>query len=331
MKKRESALIIGVALFMLSLSSSAQASKKNKTGEEAEAAVSAQITDIQTPEGKRVVIQGTRKMQCAVFVIPDPIRMMINLTGVVPAAEIPRTLNVNQGLIKTIGVSKLSSGDKVVTRLELVLTQDAEYSIEKTGQIVTVTLEPKQDMAEADDTIPLELYSRAQQATTELIQTGEITPEIHTQVVVPASPPSHIMTAPVAGATVITSAEIEAMKEKVLYPGTATRVVDIEHRISEDQFQILIRTDGTVGGYEEFTVNRTRSRPNRLAIDLIEIKGPIPRSSYPVNQAGIKRIRLGHHPDKTRIVLDFSTKKIPQYYVMRTKSGIMVAVPVSSE
>jgi hypothetical protein len=325
MKKKESALIIGMILFMFSISTSAGLFKK-KTGEEAAPAVQDQVTDIQTAAGKEIVIQGTKKMECAVFVIPDPIRMMINLTGVVLAPEIPRTLLVNQGLMKTIRINEFRSGDKVLTRMEVALTQDAEYTINREGKSVTVTLEPK-TAKEKDDTIPIELYSRAQRATTELIETGEMTPEIHPQVVVPTSPPGPSLVVSPGTAPATLRAETGAMKQKVQYPGTATRVMDVKHRVSENQFQILIQTDGTVGNYEEFTMNR----PARLVIDLLGIKGSVPRSSYPVNQAGIKRIRLGQHPDKTRIVLDFSTKKIPQYYVMRTKGGIMIAVPMSSK
>lgn len=323
MKIYRYSLLAATVLFAVSVSASAQLFKKKPTGDETQETQADMITEIQVKNGAEITIQGTRKMDCAVFVIPDPIRIMINVTGVIPAPEIPRTMTINEGLIKTMRVSEFSGGPQLLTRIEALLESDAEYKIDKSGKTITVSLEPKK--TESEKTIPVELYSKAQKATTELIETGEVTPEIQYQVVVPKTAPPPGISVSQGSVQAIARPESEAMKPKVEYTATATKVLDIKHRTVENQIQFLIQTDGTVGSFEEFTMRK----PNRLVIDLVGIKGRVPRDSYPVNKAGIKRIRLGQHPDRTRVVFDISSKSMPQYYVMRTKGGLMVAVAMS--
>jgi len=50
--------------------------------------------------------------------------------------------------------------------------------------------------------------------------------------------------------------------------GTATRVLDILYRSGDHRLQILIKTNGAVGKYSPFTLDK----PNRLVIDLPRLK-----------------------------------------------------------
>ena len=322
--RRISAIILCAVVFMFALSSSAQFRKKKAQGD-AKPTMQNYVSEIQVLAGKEINIKATKKMDMGIVVVPDPIRMMIDIKGLGPSPDLPRSITIGQGMIKSIRVREFTGGPEVVTRLEIMLTQDAQYRIDRKAKEVTVTLEPK--ARKKDDTIPPELFYKAQKVTTELIKTGDVRLEIQPHVTVPKS-------ASQAGAIFVTSGveggaprpEVEAMKPDASYTLTATRIKDVKYRGADSQIQILVRTDGMVGEFKEFTMGR----PNRLVIDLIGVKGKVPRNSYTVNQGGVKRIRLGEHSNYTRIVVDFSTKKIPQYYITRTKGGIMIAVAMEA-
>jgi hypothetical protein len=321
----KSASVAGALIFTLILSGPGLLFGKKKSGEGQETVLNEQITEIRATGANEIYIQGTKKLKVAIFVVPDPIRMMINLQGFVPAPDLPRTILVDMGLIKNIQVSELSSGEVVVTRLEVALNEDAEYKIEGSGKEVFVKMEPKAE--EKDQTIPEELYSRMQKATTELIETGELSGEIQPHVTVPRSAPGAIPVTVSGTPSAELTPEMKAMKGEVSYPGTATRINGVKYRFQENLFQLLFITDGSLGTFKDFPL----IKPNRIVIDLMGLKGPLPWNSKKVGQDGVRRIRLGKHPDRTRIVIDCSTPKVPQYYIMRTKAGIMVAIAMGQE
>jgi hypothetical protein len=103
--------------------------------------------------------------------------------------------------------------------------------------------------------------------------------------------------------------------------GTATQVTDILYRSSEHRFQILIKANGVVGKYSPLTLDK----PNRLVIDLPGLKQAAAKTTYPIRQSGIQQVRVGTHPNQTRVVIDFSGP-IPTYSFSRAKQGLVVTL-----
>jgi len=121
--------------------------------------------------------------------------------------------------------------------------------------------------------------------------------------------------------------QVQVMKPDVQYRRTANRVVGVASRVSGNQVQILVRTDGLVGNYKEFTVRNPS--PKRVVVDLFGLLGQVPQNSYSVNKSHVKRVRLGEHPGYpgyTRVVVDLTSRDVPHYYVTRTKGGILISV-----
>jgi hypothetical protein len=103
--------------------------------------------------------------------------------------------------------------------------------------------------------------------------------------------------------------------------GTATQVNDILYRFSGSQVQILIKTNGMVGKYQDLTLNQ----PNRLVIDLPGLKEASPKDQFSIGHSGVQRVRLGAHPGKTRVVIDFPGP-IPAYSFSRVKQGLVITL-----
>ncbi len=321
---RKSVILAGVLVFILSSPADAQRGKKKKKAEGAEPVVQEQLTEVQVIAGKEIILTGTKKLNVAITPMTDPIRMMIDVRDMAPAPEVTRIMDINMGLIKTVRISQFAN----ITRLEVLLKQDADFIIAREGKEATVKLEPRVEAK--DETIPPELFYKAQRAQTELIMTGEITPVIDPSVMVPKGPMSGTIVTSASGIPQAVTPQSQAMTPTASYARTANRILDVKHRVSGNQVQVLVRTDGTVGEFREYTM----SRPSRVIVDLIGVRGTVPRNFYNINLGPVRKVRLGEHPECpgfTRIVVDFSTGKLPAYYVTRVKGGVMIVASMEAD
>lgn len=274
------------------------------------------IKDLQATESE-VTLQGTGKIQAVAFILGDPIRLRVDIKNAMLDYSVPSSIPVNGNPIQSVTASALKVKEQNVVRLELALTQDVEWRFQPSGERLTISLVPKQ--LEVRQDIPEDIYERAREVEEQLYATGTY-----------SAPPSDIRipeqaaysrpiivpeTAPPAPArpSVVPSRPLEG--------GSATQVIDILYRFSAGQVQILIKTNGTVGTYQDFTL----TRPNRLVIDLPGLKEASPKDQFSIAHSGVQRVRLGAHPGKTRVVVDFSGP-IPAYSFSRVKQGLVVTL-----
>ncbi len=86
--------------------------------------------------------------------------------------------------------------------------------------------------------------------------------------------------------------------------------------------EVAIRADGVIGDYNAFTLES----PPRLVIDLWNLKNLFPKSTVPAETPHLKRLRIGTHAKKTRLVLDSSASKVPPYRIDRFQDELLVAL-----
>jgi len=84
--------------------------------------------------------------------------------------------------------------------------------------------------------------------------------------------------------------------------------------------KMTITADGLIKDYNAFALES----PQRLVIDLWNLKNLFPKNVVYAKESNLKRIRIGIHPKKTRLVLDFSGFRIPPYRFDRVKKELMV-------
>ncbi|NIQ39083.1 MAG: type IV pilus secretin PilQ [Proteobacteria bacterium] len=104
----------------------------------------------------------------------------------------------------------------------------------------------------------------------------------------------------------------------------AKALTDVSVAKRGDITEVTITTDGLLGDYNAFTLES----PARLVIDLWTLKSRVPKAkaTVPAGTAHLKRVRIGRHPKKTRLVLDSSRAKLAPYRIDRFQSKLVVAM-----
>ncbi|UCG11862.1 MAG: type IV pilus secretin PilQ, partial [Deltaproteobacteria bacterium] len=80
----------------------------------------------------------------------------------------------------------------------------------------------------------------------------------------------------------------------------ARKIVAIQSEVVGQGFEVTIVADGRIDRYNAFPL----SEPPRLVLDLMGMQSALDRAVFPLSDPMVKRIRLGTHPDKVRVVFD---------------------------
>jgi type IV pilus assembly protein PilQ len=110
----------------------------------------------------------------------------------------------------------------------------------------------------------------------------------------------------------------------------AKEILNVLMEQKKDYINVNIVADGTVGNYDAFKLDS----PPRLVIDLWEVGSRYPKKSIRIKNPFVKEIRIGHYPDKVRLVFDSLQPQMAPYQINRMKDRLIVSmgnVPLPSE
>lgn len=93
-------------------------------------------------------------------------------------------------------------------------------------------------------------------------------------------------------------------------------------KTQEDTVILKLKADGKLGDYDTFDL----TKPTRLVIDLWNIKRGFPHKAVSVDSPYLKRVRLGDHPGRIRIVLDVPTEFLPPHSIGRVGDELRVVL-----
>jgi type IV pilus assembly protein PilQ len=89
-----------------------------------------------------------------------------------------------------------------------------------------------------------------------------------------------------------------------------------------DVTEVTFTADGLIGDYNAFAIGS----PPRLVIDLWNLKIEFPKNTVSAETSHLRRIRIGKHPKKTRLVLDATGSTLPRYRIDRFQNELVVAL-----
>ncbi|NOS35837.1 MAG: type II secretion system secretin GspD [Deltaproteobacteria bacterium] len=112
-------------------------------------------------------------------------------------------------------------------------------------------------------------------------------------------------------------AEVEAPPAM---PVKGDRIVGIKAESGGGETVVTIVGNGAPGSYNSFRLDS----PDRLVIDIWGVKNSLHERSIDVNEGVVKRVRIGDHPDKSRIVIDFSGDNVPHHSIDKVGNALMV-------
>jgi len=263
----------------------------------------------------------------SVYLPLDPLRLMVDILDAGLAAEVPATISVGNGLVNQIKTSHISADGGAIARIEIGLDRKVEYEVDKQDRQLIIRLVKTETPAAPAPAPEGEVFKEgggkvyvegsgpetaAPAAPTVAPAPATETPLEWESETAPAETPAAPATTPVT-------------QPKLAAPtGPAKKLLDIGVDSKSDRTVITLVTDGLVGDYNAFTLDK----PARLVVDLWKLGNLYPNTHVSVNSQGLKGVRLGQHPDKVRLVFDASGKTLPSYQFQ--KSGERLIVTISS-
>ena len=102
--------------------------------------------------------------------------------------------------------------------------------------------------------------------------------------------------------------------------GPGDNITGIETAGREGELVVSIVENGPPGSYNAFGLDS----PARLVVDIWGVKNTLHERTIDVDDAFVKRVRIGDHPDKSRIVIDFSGDTVPPHSIDKVDNTLMV-------
>ncbi|MBE9505075.1 MAG: AMIN domain-containing protein, partial [Proteobacteria bacterium] len=242
---------------------------------------------VEETEGNTIIsIEAAFPINYTAFKLTDPVRIVIDINES-DAGDVESSIPVFNETVKDILVTQFDEDESNITRVEVVLNEIREYNIEKEQNKLYVTV----------NNIITEQPSQE-----EVVEAEEL-PEVDLPVPVVAE---------VAPAIMVEDVEIPANKAKY--------IADLAVNEIEGGASVIIKGDGYLGDYNSFTLEN----PSRIVVDIIGVKNLFRKNQVNATGVSLKKVRVGQHPGKVRLVLDLPAGQSEQHSI--TRSGKMLIV-----
>jgi type IV pilus assembly protein PilQ len=208
--------------------------------------------------------------------------------------QIKGPIKIDNGTIGEVSVTQYD--DK--GRIQIGLAQMTNYNISKEDKNLVIDVEKVKKIAEEKEETVKEKGAETSPAEPKKEETSPL-------------PPSGV-TSP--------STALNKAKE----------VIDFSSEQKKDFVTFTIIADGKIENYDSFKLDS----PARLVLDIWEMDTRLPKKSLKVKNLFIKKVRIGHHPDKLRLVFDSLKPQLPPYQINRIQDKLVVSfgnVPQPSE
>src|SRR3990172_5748434 len=248
--------------------------------------------------GREILIKASGPLTYTAFKLPDPDRLVLDI----PDADIEKIsgpLEPNNDFISTITVTSYKEQTVApIARVEIGLKEgvNSEVKLAENNIIVSLNYEAAQQEPPpetAEPPAPAEEAVSKTQAGTEEPQQEAAEKE-----------------APVAA----------KQQQK------ADKLLRVETKKEGGAIIIKIVGNGVIGDFNAFDIDKPA--PPRLVVDVWGVKNSITKRSLRVNSPMIKRVRVGEHPDKVRLVFDSNKRKLPSYTIERIEDTLVVTAGV---
>jgi len=239
--------------------------------------------------GNSVLVEADGLLKYTAFKLSGPPRVAIDMPGV-GIAGVQGMTTVNNNFITDIKVSATGEGDNKIARIEVGIRSGVNHDI-KAG----------------DDSLLIDFSA-------ETYIPGVSAPEKIEEEPVAAE------SVPVAMAEPAVAAEPapEAAPAEVI-PG-AKNIISVATSSEDGVTVVRLTGDGQFGNYNSFGLDS----PARMVLDIWGVGTSVAKKEVGISGAFVKKMRIGAHPDKTRVVFDSKSKKVPAYTIEKDGYAIVV-------
>ncbi len=299
-----------------------------------------------SPDAYQVEIVADKALTYTFYKTANPHRAVIDLAQA-DAVGVAQQQEVNSGAIKRINVTRHTFGGGFLSRIEIVLVTDDEF---------TVTADPSNKsrlvVAFVKPAIPLQQPQNPVEAP--VVSSEPVTPvvPVHvetTKVMIdaPKSPSSDVVnevekkvvpkqedtavSSPVAATVQETTSltlppqqKDESAKPEVVQ----AEAIKVISAIEVKENGVEIKVTGGINSFKSFKINK----PGRLVVDMFGVSYSLRDQSLDLNSFGIGKLRIGVNPDRVRLVFDAAKDILPAYQVEKSDAGLKVTfAAVASE
>jgi len=221
-----------------------------------------------------VVLIGSQSMTYKATKTSNPLRVVVDLPNTVSKPLITSPVGDNE-IIDTVKSSTVVHGPPPLTRVEIVLKKDISYDIRQEEEKIRISF----------DTVP----------PTSQPEGAETEPAVEAKDDIP---PTTTKESPTTVTSQPSSEEPKRAAEQALPP--ASTILAIEPVEMGEDIDVHIIGDGRFDKYDVSLL----SDPPRLVVDLFGVKSTGLKDELSLSGPWAKRLRIGRHAEKVRVVFD---------------------------
>jgi hypothetical protein len=250
------------------------------------------LRDIQVTDKKvllKLMRSGSRSINYTGVRLIDPLRLVVDLFGTV-ADGLPSPMAVENEIIGKVETIEFVHESQPITRVEIGLNRDTAYLTDQAQDEIWVTFFTDPQLigtaeAQGEPIVHPEVEEPLPEIRTE--QAAETTQLLEEEPMAPAQP---LTEEPVAPA--------QPIAEEPVAP--ASKILDIQQTASGEDLDVYITGNGRFDNYNTFIL----PDPPRLVLDLFGVRSTEVKDALILDGPWVRRIRLGLHSNKVRVVFD---------------------------
>ncbi|MEE8184876.1 MAG: AMIN domain-containing protein, partial [Thermodesulfobacteriota bacterium] len=265
-------------------------------------------------EGDSILIEAAGKIKYTAFNLMDPPRLIIDMPDA-NLDNVDKPIAVNNDFITEIDTSTYGYGDRKIGRIEVGLKEGIEHEIKVGEDRLTVKLTKSvfisgfaaQQPMEAEE-VKAEMVEPMMAEEYILVSESREVEAEDRDVDIEIAPEEDISEGWDLGAETINVSS-----------GKADKILKIEATGVEEGTIVKIIANGSPGNYNSFGLES----PARLVIDIWGVESLVQDKMIDVDDINVRRIRIGDHPGKIRIVIDSSRDILPPYSIDKVDNTLM--------
>lgn len=266
-------------------------------------------------DGDRVLIGTTGSIRYTVFKLSEPPRLIVDMPGV-NLDKVTAPINVDNDFISEI--TAVSYGEeKDIGRVIINIKEGVDHEVKSGENSILVSLKKAAPAPAANESTG----AVAKAAAADAVKEEPLAPAAQPPVAAPQSEPKAAAATEVAKSEAAPPAEVKS--EKAVAPEKqASKILKIESSREGDNTVLRIVADGLLGNYNSFGLDN----PSRIVVDIWGVDNAIGKSLVKVDDKYIKDVRIGTHQDKSRLVFDFTGKKLPPHSIKKVNDSIVLTL-----
>lgn len=271
--------------------------------------------------GAMVAINTSKPASPLGYFLDNPPRIIVDIPQAVKGSGIAESYPGKGDLVEEIIISSVGSPDRPTARVEVKLSREADYEINKENGKVMLSV------GGGVPSIGAVAAGPGEEAAAPEVPAPEPAGTLEAAVEEEMPQPGPVMEAPetLAGEELAPESVEAPVTEEPSVPAEpvspASKLLDITTVREENVVKVIIMTDGAVAGFDAFTL----PAPPRIVIDLADLTNVYPARRLNVGQGDVKAVRIGQHPDKVRVVMDLETSVVP-YSTRKEGKNLVVYV-----